>query len=282
MTNEKRINKLTEYINKSGEWFADYQDHEDNIGCYAELFDGSNLFYGEIDQEYEEHVKSVLETLDASSIYNLCDDPYLHHGINCVSNEIWSATLGEVEHQLDSEEYGRLIKDMSEDEISTAKNNADYFVNNDCIYLDMNHDRVSLCLNIDLFLKEYPMEKNMTVIEICKKNKIELSEQLVEFFTSYERNGEEVDLSDLYNHFEYDGRCHEFVDGKIDIYTHDLMKWNAENYSYVDDAIGEGLVNTDKFDMVSAIQAGQFMYYNELFINDLSDLQDKLEEVQNV
>ena len=117
----------------------------------------------------------------------------------------------------------------------------------------------------------------MKVLELCKKNNIELTEQLKEFFNDYEREGEDVEYSDLYNHFEYDGRCHEFIDGKIDIYTNKLMQWNAENYSYVDQAIGEGLVDMGNFDMPSAIMAGQYVYYSELFNNDLSDLQDKID-----
>ena len=48
----------------------------------------------------------------------------------------------------------------------------------------------------------------------------------------------------------------------IDIYYYDLRKWSVDNYSYVEDAIEEGLCEGES-DFHKLIQAGQYLYYRE-------------------
>lgn len=71
------------------------------------------------------------------------------------------------------------------------------------------------------------------------------------------------DAHELYDALEYDGSLHEIVDGNIDIYNYDLRKWAVDNYEYVEDAIGEGLVDTSDFDFHKAIQSGQYLKLRE-------------------
>lgn len=63
----------------------------------------------------------------------------------------------------------------------------------------------------------------------------------------------------------------EIADSNVDIYTADLMKWNADNYSYVDDAMQEFGVPSE-FDMVRAIQMGQYLCYERAMYENLSTL----------
>jgi len=70
-----------------------------------------------------------------------------------------------------------------------------------------------------------------------------------------------TDSSDLYDFLDYDGSLHERIDGAIDIYYYDLRKWAVDNYSYIDDAIEEGI--TDGNDFHQLIQSGQYCYYRE-------------------
>lgn len=79
----------------------------------------------------------------------------------------------------------------------------------------------------------------------------------------------EINLDDYSDHQEvidaldYDGSLHELIDGQIDIYYYDLRKWAVDNWSYVEDAINEGLVDTSDFDYHKAIQSGQYLYWQE-------------------
>ena len=63
----------------------------------------------------------------------------------------------------------------------------------------------------------------------------------------------------------------EIADSNVDIMTADLMKWNAGNYSYVEDAIQEFGVPSD-FDMVRMIQQGQYLCYERAMYENLSTL----------
>ena len=158
--NTARIETLTNWLNNQGQWISDYQTHEDNINNYAELFEGGNLHYGEIDNELEKKVKETLETMDNYDILELCDAPFYHHGFGRCSNEIWSINIGEVESQFsgiyDHETksncvFTDLCKGLTIKEIEQAKSNCEYFINGDSIYLDCSYDRVSICLNIEKF-----------------------------------------------------------------------------------------------------------------------------------
>ena len=147
---EKKIDTLIDFINQESQQVSDYQEHEDNIAMYIDcFFDGSDIFYGEIDDDDLQMVKETLKDLDVSDIYDLCDEPFLHRGFNSKSNEIWSITLGEIEHQFDNEKYKELTKGLTPEQIKEAENRTDHYVKNDCVYLDFSYERVSLCINID-------------------------------------------------------------------------------------------------------------------------------------
>ena len=69
----------------------------------------------------------------------------------------------------------------------------------------------------------------------------------------------------------------EIADSSVDIYTYDLMKWNAENYCKVEEAIDE-FGAPDGFDMVKAIMMGQYMQNEEYLYEALEELKDEVEE----
>jgi len=71
-----------------------------------------------------------------------------------------------------------------------------------------------------------------------------------------------ADAWELYDALEYDGSVHEVIDNKIDIYYVDLRKWSVNNYSYVEDAISEGLCEGVE-DFHKLIQAGQYVCFRE-------------------
>lgn len=60
----------------------------------------------------------------------------------------------------------------------------------------------------------------------------------------------------------------QVADNWIDIYTSDLMKWNANNYEYVEEAMLE-FGTPEKFDMVRAIQMGQYLCYERAIYSNL-------------
>lgn len=60
----------------------------------------------------------------------------------------------------------------------------------------------------------------------------------------------------------------QVADNWVDIYTSDLMKWNANNYEYVEEAIQE-FGTPNEFDMVKAIQMGQYLCYERAMYNNL-------------
>lgn len=81
------------------------------------------------------------------------------------------------------------------------------------------------------------------------------------------------DAHELYEALDYDGSLHELIDSSIDIYYYDLRKWSVENYSYIEDAIEEGLCEGVS-DFHKLIQVGQYMYYSE-------QMREVIEEVFN-
>ena len=82
---------------------------------------------------------------------------------------------------------------------------------------------------------------------------------------------------DLYDALEYDGSIHEIVDGMIDIYNYDLRKWSVDNYTYVEDAISEGLCEGED-DFHKLIQCGQYVYYREEANEALEEVFTELKE----
>jgi hypothetical protein len=86
-----------------------------------------------------------------------------------------------------------------------------------------------------------------------------------------------ADAWELYDALDYDGSVHELVDGMIDIYYVDLRKWSVDNYSYVEDAISEGLCEGVE-DFHKLIQLGQYVYYKELANESIEEVYKELTE----
>lgn len=175
-----KIETLTNWVNEQGQWTEDYQEHKDNIDDYGALFEGYNLFYGEIDIDIRDHTQSILDSLSANEIYDLCDLEYTH-GISCRTNEIWSTTIGEIETQLtgiyDSETgsycvFTDLCKGLTEKKIKQALDHSEYFVSGDCLYHDFNYNRISLILDIDklqAYVANYVEKKEKEVNKPTKR-----------------------------------------------------------------------------------------------------------------
>ena len=72
----------------------------------------------------------------------------------------------------------------------------------------------------------------------------------------------------------YDGSVHEWVDGMIDIYYHDLRKWAVDNYEYIEEAMDEGLCE-GVTDFHKLIQCGQYVYYRQ-------ECQEYLEKIAKI
>lgn len=164
---EVKIEALTTWIDEQGQWAEDYMSDKYNINNYAECFEGHNLFYGELDDEIQDHVKSILDDMDAYDILDFCDEPFIHYGYNRQYREIWSMNFGEIETELTNIYdlktkvncvYTELCKGLSEDDIKTAEDNSEWYVSNGSIYQDHSCDRVSITLDTEKFLKEYPMK----------------------------------------------------------------------------------------------------------------------------
>lgn len=92
------------------------------------------------------------------------------------------------------------------------------------------------------------------------------------------------DVYELHDALDYDGSLHELIDGNIEIYTHKLWQWAAENYEYVDQAIEEGLANLSS-GIISCLQAGHYMQLseeaNEALEEIFNEFQEKQDEVEN-
>lgn len=72
----------------------------------------------------------------------------------------------------------------------------------------------------------------------------------------------------------YDILC-EIADKNTDIYNNDLIKWLSDNYNnayYVTDAIDEGIIDMNEFDLFRAIAAGQYLKINEELNNCKDDI----------
>lgn len=70
------------------------------------------------------------------------------------------------------------------------------------------------------------------------------------------------------------------ADSKVDIYYHDLREWSVNNYNYIEDAMGEFGVNTDKPDFHQLIQQGQYYAYTNEFYNLVNEFKDYLESLE--
>ena len=72
----------------------------------------------------------------------------------------------------------------------------------------------------------------------------------------------------------------ELSDSKIDICNHSLRKWAVDNYNYIEDAMSEYGVNTDKPDFHQLIQQGQYYAYNNEFYNLVYEFKEYIESLE--
>jgi hypothetical protein len=108
-----------------------------------------------------------------------------------------------------------------------------------------------------------------------------MKESILELIQYKELNlADYSDVSDLHEALDYDGSLHELIDGNIEIYTHKLWAWAAENYEYVDQAINEGLASLTS-GIVSCLQAGHFMQLSEEANEALEEIFNKFKEKQD-
>jgi len=88
------------------------------------------------------------------------------------------------------------------------------------------------------------------------------------------------DQHELVDALDYDGRLHEIIDGMIDIYYYDIRKWAVDNWEYIERAVDEGLWdNSGEADYHKMIQAGQYVYYQELAYEAVEEIFEEYQEV---
>jgi hypothetical protein len=110
--------------------------------------------------------------------------------------------------------------------------------------------------------------------------KQDIKEQILELIKY-----KEIDLNDftdsheLMEKLDYDGSLHELIDSNIEIYNRPLRLWAVDFYEYVERAIDEGFVDTsNSFDYHSAIQAGQYVYFQELAYEGINEIVEENNE----
>lgn len=144
----EKIEQLVDFLNNQGEQAEAYLEHPDNINNYVEVFEGHDLYFGEIEESIRDKVEKFISKLSPSEVLDLCT-PQLTYGIHAVSNEIWSIWIGEVAHQINIPSE---FSDLSSEEIQQAIDACDYVVNDDFLYVNASQYRVSLILDIDKVL----------------------------------------------------------------------------------------------------------------------------------
>lgn len=65
-----------------------------------------------------------------------------------------------------------------------------------------------------------------------------------------------------------------YIADDVDIYYNDLIEWlkHGRNECYVEDAVKEGLVDVQNFDLFKAIQCGQFFEREQNLYENLEDI----------
>jgi hypothetical protein len=86
------------------------------------------------------------------------------------------------------------------------------------------------------------------------------------------------DITEMLDNINDDGKLDELVDANIDIYYTSIRQWSVDNWEYVEQAIDDGLVDTDNYDYHKAIQSGQYLYYSEHFNDELIKIQNQLKD----
>ena len=119
-----------------------------------------------------------------------------------------------------------------------------------------------------------------------------------EIIKGFDYNGEfldKSDLTDLLSNYDFNTKDEilsflndedgnyisdnitELADSKIDCYNYDLRKWAVDNYNYIEDAISEFGINTDKPDFHQMIQRGQYYAYSNEFYSLVDEFKDYIE-----
>ena len=122
--------------------------------------------------------------------------------------------------------------------------------------------------------------KELKIYETLKKSDNELMKDILDLMGNHERvEGTEYNESyELHEVLDYDGSIHELVDYNIDIYYQDLRQWSVDNYNYVEEAMDEGLCE-GVTDFHKLIQSGQYVYFQAIANNALTEIADAIEEV---
>jgi len=99
-----------------------------------------------------------------------------------------------------------------------------------------------------------------------------------EGFVTIESLQADLDLGDYgdqcadYGESYVTDRFHDVADENIDIYYHDLLKWLPDNYEWIEEAEGQGLLEGTKGDIFKMVQAAQY----ECFTQDMYDHQEDI------
>ena len=121
--------------------------------------------------------------------------------------------------------------------------------------------------------------KELNIYEVLKKSDNELMTDILDLMDNFERDDKSFDKSyDLHEVLDYGGSLHELVDGKIDVYYQDLRAWSVDNYNFIEEAIEEGLCEGVS-DFHRLIQSGQYVYYQAIANNALTEIADAIKEV---
>jgi len=161
---ENKIEDLTEFLNTVGNNRVEYiQNNKDYLDAYFDLVEIWNIYYGELDDNTKNLLKSLVEYKDIDFLFNNdLVDVDIYSGISRRSNEIWSFNISEEEEQItgmyDHEtksdcKFSDLCKGMTDDEINQAKENCEYYIRDEYLYIDMSYSRVSFVLNESKFLE---------------------------------------------------------------------------------------------------------------------------------
>lgn len=115
-----------------------------------------------------------------------------------------------------------------------------------------------------------------------KNLNLKFDEEVVDFVTN-DRLFEELEFEN-YTDIDYDSlhieafdRVHELADGRVEIYYYKIRQWAVDNWTYVEDAMDEGLAE-GVTDYHKLIQIGQY-YKHEQYLRE--NLYNLLEEIKS-
>lgn len=161
---EDRIEALTEFLNNIGQSQENYiNENKDYLDGYYDICEEGNIHLGELDDDIKPLIKHLIESKGIDWLFdNDLIDVDIHYGINRRSNELWSFTIGEEEVEItglyDHDTgsnclYTDLCKGLTSEDIEEARNNCEYHISGDYLYIDMSYDRVSFVFNEEKFLE---------------------------------------------------------------------------------------------------------------------------------